>query len=228
MIVMMDKLFATFGKIVLVVVIIGSIAYGGYYLGNSGKISIGKNPKPEAVTTTNPMPTDGNERPIATVTPTPAKAVAKKIVSAGVAADAGLSFGPYTIQVTDTWNVKHDVDTSVPIDTLTLTSGDYQLKIYQAATGGSKCVYPGDPPFEGPSQLYKEYVTITGATYTYRRSPTDSAVPAGKAGFTLCQKASDGGYGQPTSFGHISYITPIAPNEATLREMDTMVESLSK
>ena len=228
----MDKFFAVFGKIVLVLLVIGGIAYGGYYLGNTGKISIGNNTKPEAVTTTNPTPIYSDENPIATapssITLTPTKAMTKKSISAGVAADSGLSFGPYTIQVLDGWSVKHDFDKAAPNDTLTLTKGEYQVKIYQAATGGSKCVYAGDPPFEGPSQMYKEYVAVTGTTYTYRRSPSTATVPAGKAGFALCMKAPDGGYGQPTSFGHISYVTPISPDEGILQDMDAMIGSLTK
>lgn len=83
------------------------------------------------------------------------------------------------------------------------------------------CLYPGDAPFEGPSSSYTAFVQLTTTDgIVLRRGGSGS-------GFTVCQKGAEN-YGQPTGFGHMSYTTPVAPDEAMLKQMDDMIKSLKK
>lgn len=196
----------------LVILIMMLLAVGGYVLGR-GNFSVVYNP-PGAVTTTAPTPT---------LTPTPK---ATKTVSAGVA--SGLSFGLYTIDVPDAWTVKQEhEDEPSPMDTLTITKGTYSIKIFQAATGGAMCLFPGDPDFEGPSSRYDTFVAITTKDGTALRRGGTTATSGSTRGFTLCQKGTET-YGQPTGYGHINFTTPATPDLAILAEMDAMIASLMK
>ena len=83
----MDKFFAFLGKAVLVFLLVGGIAGGGYYLGKSGKLSFGNaTPAPEAVTTTDPSQEAITNTPAPTTTATPKST---KTVSAGLGAESG-------------------------------------------------------------------------------------------------------------------------------------------
>lgn len=206
----MDKFFAFFGKAILVIVIVGGLAGGGYYLGRSGKLNFGAPaPAPEAVTTSAP-----------TLTPMPTSVTRE--VTAGLGAESGLSFTKYTIDVPEGWTPNR-VTTSEGtwVDTLTITNGTYQIKIFQAATGGALCLYPGDPDFEGPSSRYEAFVELTTKDGILLRRG------GGTKGFTLCQKNTEN-FGQPTVFGHASYITPVTPDTAIVKQMDEMITSLKK
>jgi hypothetical protein len=224
----MEKFFTFFGKLMVGIVVIAALAGGGYYLGKSGTIDLGlSTPAPEAVSTTSPdaLPTQRDTMPITnpTTTSTPTKTI-----TAGVSADSGLSFSRYTIQVADGWTDIHTSEnTGTPIDTLTITKGQYEIKIFQAATGGALCLYPGDDDFMGPSSRYDTYVDITTAdTFTLRRGTTNT-VNGTKRGFTFCHKGPEN-YGQPTTFGHMTYTTPLSPDANTLKEMDGMIQTLKK
>ncbi len=208
----MNGFFAFFGKFIFILLIISVLIGGGYYLG-TGTLSF--LPVPGAVTTTAPTPP-------AEYTPAPPK----QVVKAGVA--SGLSFSLYSIEVPNDWKVtqQHEDEPS-PMDTLTLRRGTYSIKIYQAATGGAMCLYPGDPDFEGPSSRYDIFVPITTKDGTILRRGGTTGGSATTGGFTLCQKGTEN-YGQPTGYGHISYATPVPTDETFLKEMDAIISSLKK
>lgn len=222
----MDKFFAFLGKAVLVFLLVGGLAGGGYYLGKSGKLSFGNaTPAPEAVTTTDPSQEAITNTLAPTTTATPKST---KTVSAGLGAESGLSFTKYQMTVPEDWVVSHTTtNEGTWVDTLTLTKGATQLKIFQAATGGAICLYPGDADFEGPSSRYDTFVDLTTKDGIGLRRGGTTAASGTKRGFTVCQKGTEN-YGQPTGFGHTSYTTPAAPDEATLKEMDAMISSLKK
>lgn len=221
----MDKFFAVFGKMVLVLLVVGVLAGGGYYVGTKynffGKnLSVTPTPQDQMA----PEPTSRVAAPESSPPSTPTQ-----IVQGGVPPSGGLSFFPYTLNVPTDWIVSHESDTSVPVDTVTLTKGDYQIKIFQAATGGAMCLYPGDPAFEGPSSAFDTFETIILNDGTvFRRSGTIAVGSSGKRGFTLCQKSSDGTFQQPTPFGHVSYTTPVTPDTTILNKMDGIISSFAK
>jgi hypothetical protein len=227
----MDKFFAVFGKIAIVAIFLGGIAYGGYYFGKSGTINLGIE-VPTAVSTTNPEPEiTGTIESTATPTPsiagTPA-AGKTKMVSAGVAAGSGLSFSMYTVETPDGWASVHEFDKGVPTDTLTITKGAYQIKIYQAAAGGAQCVYPGDPNADQPfTSSYDTYTEVTANGTTLRRSNSGGPLN-GKMTYTICQKNNSGIYGAPTSYGHMSITAPATPDDVILKEIDGILASLKK
>lgn len=225
----MDKFFSFFGKAVLILLFVGALAGGGYYLGRSEKINLGgQTQKPEAVSTTSPqespMPTDIGLMP----EKLPEELKKPTTMTAGLGSESGLSFTKYQIAIPDGWTADYTSENEgTPVDTLVVKNGAYEVKIFQAATGGAMCLYPGDGDFEGPSSRYDTYVAFTTADgVTLRRGGT-SAASGTKRGFTVCQKSGNS-YGQPTVFGHVSYTTPLAPDEAMLKVMDEMIRGLKK
>lgn len=206
----MDKFFAVFGKLILVVLAVGAVAGGAYFYGQKKNVS---NP-----TSTSPA------SPSATTSATP---VPTKTVEGGVPKSAGLSFDLYSLEVPVDWNVGRE--TSQAYEKLTISKGANQITIMQGATGGAMCLYPGDPDFEGPSSHYTTFAELKTKDGTLlRRSGTDEAAYQGKFGFTACQKNSEGDFGQPTSYGHIGYSVPAVFDKEVLLEMDAMISSLKK
>ena len=208
----MDKFFSVFGKVILILLILSAMAYGGYYFGIQTKTIV----KPKAVTT---------EDTSKTTTPTnlPINERQPITISGGVAKSAGLSFDQYTLKAGDEWKVTREHQTTMD-EKLILTKGGYQISIFQAATGGALCLYEGDPDFEGPSSRFKTFKEMTTQDdRTLRRSGEENATA-----FTVCQKYSDGSFGQPTNYGHISIKLPSDWNESGLEEIDSILASLKK
>lgn len=219
----MEKFFAFFGKFILVALLLGGIAYGAY--------SFGKRGLPTAPSNSGAITVPATATPIqiqvpltdTSTSPTPTKKVYKTVTAGLTTSGDGPSFGKYQITILDGWAYEDNTDATNTMDTLTITKDTYQIKIYQAATGGAVCVYAGDAAFEGPSATYDTFVdiTTTGGFHLRRSGNTGSAT------FTLCDKGPEL-YGAPTRFGHITYKTPTAPDLISLTEMDLMVASLKK
>jgi hypothetical protein len=177
--------------------------------------------KPQAVSVTNSevsTPALSTPNPIASASPSASLMVVK---AGGV-----LVFNAYTIDVPTGWSYTKEPAPvgEVAMDKLTLErKGGYKIQIFQAATGGAPCLYPGDQDQEGPSSRYTKFVDLVTATGDkLRRSSTDTG-----SGFTVCELQS-GGYGQPTSFGHISIATPDIPSNIVMQEVDSILSSLKK
>jgi hypothetical protein len=221
----MDKLFSLFGKFMLILFIVGTLVGGGYFVGTRYNLfgkGVSVTPTPKDALETEPTPQDFSAPP-------PPPAMSKQLVSGGVPPSGGLSFFQYTIAVPTDWVVSRESNESVPVDTVTVTKGEYQIKIFQAATGGAMCLYPGDPAFEGPSSAYDTFVDLTLKDGTIlRRSGTNAVGPSGKRGFTVCQKSIYDNYQQPTPYGHASYNTPATPDQTILTEMDAIIASFEK
>lgn len=137
-----------------------------------------------------------------------------------------LGFKAYSIDVPTDWTyLKEAAPTGdISVDKLILTKDGYRITIFEAATGGAACLYQGDPDQEGPSSRFSTFVNITTATGDKLRR---GKVDGGASGFAVCELQS-GGYGQPTSFGHISVSTPPVPTQAVLDQIDTILSSLKK
>lgn len=223
----MNSAFSLIGKIVLVLGVIGTIAAGAFFWGkNSGTKPV--EPPVSATSTQEPLPTLLPVSPSPTGTITPASNP-KKIVSAGLSAKSGLSYTTYTIDVPDGWTHTLQHDEKIATDRLTIQKGSYELRIFQGATGGAMCLYPGDPAVEGPQSAFDTFTAITTADgIALRRGGTSALGPDGKRGFTVCQKAPDSTYQQPTVFGHTSYMGPGNFEGTVLDEMDAMIASLKK
>jgi hypothetical protein len=199
----MEKFFSIFGKVTLVLIILSVFIYGGYYLGKSN-INF---KKPEAVSIRDNKIDFATTEP--TTAPTPVATKQLKTIIAGVAKDKGLSFEESQTQLDEK---------------LVLTKGEYSISIFQAATGGALCLYPGDADFEGPSSKFEVFVPLTTKdSRTLRRSGSLN----GNA-FTVCQKSGDGSYQQPTNYGHISIKLPTNYDKEILNEIDTIISSLKK
>lgn len=214
----MEKFFALFGKFVLIVALLGAVSYGAYTF---GKRTPTTQSSPGAASTT-AVPQPEADRPLAE-TPTPKST---KVVTAGLDASSGLSFTKYQMTVLEDWQVSHETtNEGTWVDTLTITKGSAQLKIFQAATGGAICLYPTDTPMEGPSSTYDTFVEITTQTGELMRRSSTTATSGTTKGFTICMKSSYGNFQLPTIYGHMSITTPDA---SLLPEVDAMIASLKK
>ncbi len=221
----MDRFFTLFGKITLVLVILGGISYAAYTLGKS---SLPNSQFGAVSTTAMPQPTTeiaSETTPSGSITP---QAKQTKVVKAGLDASSGLSFTKYQLMAPEDWTVSHTTtNEGTWVDTLTLTKGTSQLKLFQAATGGAMCLYPLDADFEGPSSRYDTYVDITTQDNIILRRGTTNANSGTTKGYTMCQKGTEN-FGQPTVFGHMSLTTALNPDNMVLSEVDAMLASLKK
>lgn len=218
----MDKFFSIFGKFVLVMALLGGIAYGAYSLGRTTAPTA-----PGAASTAITPTIEPTMDPGLTPEKLPAE-LKSTVITAGVGAESGLSFAKYQITVPSGWTPNHvTTNEGTWVDTLTLTKGTSTLKIFQAATGGAMCLYTGDTDFEGPSSRYDSYVDIkTADGITLRRGTTNTNNGVTK-GYAMCQKGTES-FGQPTGYGHMSLITSLTPDPALLAEVDAMIASLKK
>lgn len=196
------------GKVFLFLVVGSAMIYGGYYFGKQTKGIL----KIEALKTQSSYPS-----------PTATPKLSLKVISGGVAKTAGLSFDQYVIQVPIDWESKKENQTAMD-EKLILTKGGYQISIFQAATGGALCLYKNDPDFEGPSSRFTFFKELqTEDQRIIRRSGEENGVS-----FTICQQGSDGSFGQPTNYGHISIKLPNDWDQKTLDEIDKILSSIKK
>lgn len=209
----MAKFFEIFGKITLVILILGSLTYAGYYFGKQTKMIA--RPVPEGFQTENILPE-------VVLTPSPTQLPLITIV-AGLSKSAGLSFDQYSITTPNGWASKKESQTAMD-EKLILEKDGYSISIFQAATGGALCLYPGDGDFEGPSSNFEVFTTLTTKD---NRTLRKSGEKNGTA-FTICQKAADGSYQQPTTYGHISIKMPNVWTQEVLTEIDSIISSLKK
>lgn len=167
-----------------------------------------------AVSTQSGVPVTGVE--IASTEPAATPASGTTVTAGGV-----LVFSKYTVQIPSDWQSAKE--SGPDMDKLTLTKGGYKIAIYEAATGGAQCLYPGDPDAEMATRYttFTEITTQSGGKL--RRSGT------GATAFTICEKPlGNTAYGLPTTFGHISVTTPASPTPAMMAEIDGILATLKK
>lgn len=208
----MEKLFTIFGKIALVVLVLGSLTYGGYYYG----IKTTKDTKPEAASVEVEI---DNQDPQETTAPE----IKLTAVIGGLSKSAGLSFDQYSLMVPEGWISSKESQTLMD-EKLTLKKNGYEINIFQAATGGAVCLYAGDAEFEGPSSKYQTFVNLTTQDGKNLRRSGD----LNGNNFTICQKSVDNSYQQPTNYGHISITMPVNFTAEILAEIDSILSSLKK
>lgn len=203
--------------IVLATALVVGLGVTAYFKGWLPTVSFGK---PQAVSTV------GSEE---VANPTLVPQVSPQASSSGnmtmVEAGGVLVFNKYSLELPQGWTHTKEGAPSgdIELDKLTLSSGAYTITIYQAATGGALCLYPGDPDSEGPSSRFTSFTEITTSTGEKLRRGTSQ----GAAGFTVCEEQA-GNWGQPTSFGHISITTPSSPAVSKMLEIDSILTSLKK
>lgn len=200
--------FSIFGKIVLVLLVLGGLTYGGYYLGSSKKNeNVSPTPTPPAMQVT----TEPNQ-----ITIVPAKPSTKTVK--GGLTDGSTSFKPYSVDIPEGWAEK--VEKTDITHKLTVSKSGYSIEIYQAPLGGNGCIYKGDPPSDF-TQTFNNFVAINGNSAQFRRSwNTDGQ-------YTICQKhPSENSYGSITTFGAIGAKAPVPQDSAIMTELDGIIASL--
>lgn len=193
--------------VILLVIIVGMAAF---YFGTKSSTNNQITPTP-----TESQVQNTNEPTTSEVT----KEIETKTVSAG----GVLSFPKYLVSVPSDWTSQREQGENS--DLLTLTKANYKITINEGAFGGSGCLFPGDPPSEF-AQTYAKFVEIINPNgFVFRRGSTSNA----DTGWAVCQKnTSDGSFGAPTQFGHISITTPVNPNVGVMSEIDTILASIKK
>jgi hypothetical protein len=185
--------------------ILGSLTYGGYYFGKKATSTV----KPEKTTVNTFVETSISPSPVTIV--------------AGLPKSAGLSFDQYSIMAPNDWISKKEAQTAMD-ERLILEKDGYSISIFQAATGGALCLYPGDAEFEGPVSKFEIFTDLTTKdNKTLRRGGNKNDTT-----FTICQKSADGSYQQPTNYGHISVKLPANYTPEILTEIDSIISSLKK
>ena len=193
--------------IILVILLIGGMSF---FAGKSGVKIPGV---ALTIPTVSPTATE-------TASPTPTAKPTKTVTGGGI-----LSFPKYQLTVPTDWQNTREAQGS-DVERIILTKGAYQITILQGGFGGGACLYPGDPDMEGPSGRYEFYKEITSKSGDmFRRSWDGDEMTAD--GFGICHK-SQYGWGSPTGYGSISFITPITKTREMIDEMDAILASLTK
>lgn len=169
---------------------------------------------------TTPVP-NASDLPIsaASSTPTTTPATKTKIQAGGK-----LVFVKYQLEVPEGWS-SNKTSSYADQETLTLTSGGYEIVINEGASGGMVCMYPGDPESEIIFQTdYKYFKQLTTADGTLLRRGGDAE---SSLAFTVCSKGEEN-YQAPTEYGHISVKFPANPTSVKITEVDEILSSLKK
>lgn len=209
----MEKFFSIFGKVVLAAIVAGALAGGGVYFGT----------KVNKQNITQPQPQDQNTAQTPqTVSNNPASPAEPRANTVSVAGRA--PFSSFVITVPQGWAQSQ---TQIADRTkVTVSNGDYQLVVSQAAGGAASCVYPGESggDFSSP---FNQFVAISGPGGQYRRATQQGSSTSGQQTYMVCQK-KDSGFSMPSEFGYITYLTPENPSTSTLSALDAMVASIKK
>jgi len=212
----MNHFFAVLGKLTLFVVIIALVGGGAYYLGT-------KNPSVD--TTKKEFIVASSDTLIS-----PTETVASSSSQATTPVSAGAKqMTPYTIAVPIDWTTKNDLAQD-DMDKLVVSKNGYLITIYQAGMGGMIYSFPDTPQDDGPMvQKYTgSYTDITGVNgERYRRIDSSSQNKPGEKSYTVLMKGTSA-FTNPTTFGAISYTTPLSPDSKVLAEMDQIIASLQK
>lgn len=194
--------------VVLIVIIIVLVAVLSFTLGKRGSV-INTEPKVS--------PTMGVS---ASPTPSVAPKNTKKVTGGGI-----YSLHKWELTVPSDWQEERETQ-GTDAEKVILTKDGYEISITQGGFGGAACLYPGDPDIEGPSARYKAYKEITTQSAdSFRRSWTGDELTS--KGYGICQNTQYG-WGAPTLYGHIAFITPAAKTKVMLDEMDAILSSLTK
>jgi len=189
--------------LLVIILLVGGVSY------LAGKNQLVKLPK---VSTTQ----ESSPSPLASPTPT----ASKTVKGGGI-----LSFPKYQMTVPSGWQDTRESQ-GEDNEKIILTKGSYQISITQGGFGGAVCLFPGDPDIDGPSARYDSYKEITtNSGDLFRRSWTGNELTS--QGFAICHKTQYG-WGAPTLYGHIAFITPAAKTRAMIDEMDSILSSLKK
>lgn len=165
-----------------------------------------------------PLPTlTPTSTPLPSIFPSPSPSGSGTVTTAG----GLLVFNKYSITTPADWTVTK----TQPVpqsEKVVITKGAYEISIYQAATGGSQCTYPGDITPQGPSVSFTKFTEISTQSFNKLRRSQGTT-----AGFTVCELLQSS-WSSPTTFGHIAIKTPTTVNNTIMIEVDSILSSLKK
>jgi len=216
-----NKFFEILGRVLVIVLALVAVAGVAFYYGTQkGADEASKKTELNIVTSETNSPD--------TIDSTGTK-VAKATVSTVQISSGAANHTQYTVTVPSDWQATKDPSNSSDMDKLTLTKNGYTVVIYQANMGGSMYSFK-DAKVDGPfAQEYSgTYSDFTGASgEKYRRIDSSSQNKPGEKSFGVLVFGVDV-YQTPTTFGGLSYTTPLSPGKDMLDEMDSIISSLKK
>lgn len=200
------------GAIIFLALVIGAAAV---YLGTQ------KNNEIAVAIPTTPTPTIATQNtPSSPPSASPVQDITLKWESANIPKLKDSSFYSFNIKHPADWVAK--ASKNEVSQTLTITKGKNEIKIYQAPMGGGGCIFEGDVP-EGPFSDYRNasHVDIKVGNLTIKR------VEVGKNSYAFCGNSTNSisTFGVPTLFGVISYEVE-SSNAEILAEMDKILSTL--
>jgi hypothetical protein len=220
----MDKFFSTFGKAVLVILLLALLIGSGVYIGfklNKSSSETASSTKTQPASQPTPVQNSPIQNQIP-ATPTPTISATQTVNAGGFD-----TFPKYIISIPAGWQQEKTTNNSQ--DLLTISNGQYQIQVNQTNMGNGECSYPGSSPAP-MSQQYTTFVSLAynGDSNFYRRSKSQIPYPNGEDQYAICQKNSANAYSFVTAFGSILYMVPITPDNTMLSQMDQMVLSIQK
>lgn len=197
------------------VLLVGAIGYGGYYLGSNKKSNtIYPTPYMQVPTT---VPTSV----IPTTSVTPSSAL-KTITAGGVS-----SLKKYSIAIPSDWTIQQTKEQSE--DVLDMTKNGYKIEILQGAVDGGVCAYPDYP--SNAALIHNDYKTYTEFKdqdgMVYRRGLDGENAQKTGLRYAICSVYA-GTFSNLTQYGIINIDTPPTADENMLKEIDSILATIKQ
>lgn len=208
--------FLAIGLTVLISAVV--FGFGGYYVGN------------KQASNTQPVPSATSEANVAEVSPSPISDATSNWKSFTT------KDGKFSIKYPPDWTL---ADQSKEVDLY--NDGNIQLSqdisisknshVFRSrnplAWGPGVCIFPDSPPFEGPSQEFKDFIEVKTNSFTFRRPKTTQTTTTNDLRWTICAKEATppGNFTNVAGFGTAWYETPISYDEKLLKVMDQIFSS---
>lgn len=148
----------------------------------------------------------------------------------------GTHYQPFSFQYDDSWKF---TENNSPEDRFTVSKDNYEIHFSQPAIGGGVCIFPdtdqtnADESWAGGT-IEKTYVEVPFTNGTLRRHPADYLITSqnqleAQSAFKICEKIPTQGdlFEVPLNGGFFSYLVPKNPNQIRLKEMDTILATIS-
>lgn len=134
----------------------------------------------------------------------------------------------FSLKLPQEWEVKNF--NGGDIFSVEFVNGNYTLQIFQPYEG-STCVFPGDKPYEGPSEVFDKSMTIQATFGSFRMGRNPINMYGEHVIFRACSKYgptenNQTYWGTGTKIGNIQYFVPKNYDENKIKEMNLLLQSI--
>lgn len=135
----------------------------------------------------------------------------------------------FSLQLPKEWEVKNF--NGGEIFSVEFVNGNYTLQIFQPYEGNT-CVFPGDKPYEGPSEVFDKAIALQTSFGLIKigRNPID--LYGDQVIFRACSQKygfTENGQmylGTGTQIGNIQYFVPKSYDENKIKEMNALLQTI--